>query len=51
MHGFCLVYIQKNGVTLLVGTWQREKESRFEGHFKAADYHMLLRTIWEIKSV
>ena len=28
-----------------------KKESRFEGHLKAVDYHMLLRTIWEIKSV
>ena len=28
-----------------------KKESRFEGHLKAADHHMLLRTIWEIKSV
>ena len=46
VHGFCLVYIQKNGVALLMGTRQREKESRFKGHLKAA---MLLRTIWEIK--
>ena len=49
VHGFCLVYIQKNGVALLMGTRQREKESRFEGCLKAAHCHMLLRTIWEIK--
>ena len=49
VHGFCLVYIQKNGVALLMGTRQREKESRFKGHLKAACCHMLLRTIWEIK--
>ena len=49
VHGFCLVYIQKNGVALLMGTRQREKESRFKGHLKAAHCHMLLRTIWEIK--
>ena len=49
MYGFCLVYIQKNGVALLMGTRQREKESGFKGHLKAAHCHMLLRTIWEIK--
>ena len=49
VHGFCLVYVQKNGVALLMGTRQREKESRFKGHLKAAHCHMLLRTIWEIK--
>ena len=49
VHGFCLVYIQKNGVALLMGTRQREKESRFEGCLKAAHCHLLLRTIWAIK--